>query len=435
MKKVMLVAALAAFSLILSGAEFYVSQTKGTKKAPGTKQAPFRAIPDALKKAKPGDVIHVAQGKYAGKMGASEIVFEKPVTVIGGYSPDFSARDVVKYPTMIQPPNQKNDTKGQGVITLKLPNGKGPDMVIDGLIIDQGFMNSYHDIKGKPAGVETGMWLQGPAKGSKDKFPSANVYSIYAPVAGRFEGNIVVRNCIIANSGNFGINISLFQGNVRIVNNLFVGCRMTACDVSSAKRQVGAVKCEFAYNTVFFTWSRISDLADMGYGFRCRENVASNIHHNIFGLNVFSGVGNDIGVAKNKKIKLDNNVFFLNKKSDVTVTKSPNILHLKVGTEEFEDMDDFPGMESVEGNVSLKDPAAFKGRINQAYLTAFLGATYSEKTSYDPNSPANVFRSALGINQRGTIQTKVSMFCNRYPLADTFKLFGACKGYGAQIVK
>ena len=435
MKKFMLAAALAVFSLALTGADLFVSQTTGKKKAPGTQQAPFKTIPDALKKAKPGDTIFVAQGSYVGKMGASEIVIDKPVTIAGGYSPDFSARDVVKYPTLIQPKNDKNDTKGQGVITLKLPNGKGPDMVIDGLIIDQGYMNSYHDIKGKPAGIETGMWLQGPAKGSKDKFPSANVYSIFAPVAGRYEGNIIVRNCIIANSGNFGINISLFQGNVQIVNNVFVACRMTACDISSAKRQVGAVKCEFAYNTVFFTWSRISDLADMGYGFRCRENVASNIHHNIFGLNVFSGVGNDIGVAKNKKIKLDNNVFFLNKKSDVTVTKSPNILHLRVGTEAFEDMDDYPGMESVEGNVALKDPGAFKNALNKTYLAAFLSASYSEKKDFDANSPVNSFRSFEGLPLQGKLTTKVSMFCNRYPLKDTFKLFGAYKGYGAQVAK
>ena len=119
----------------------------------------------------------------------------------------------------------------------------------------------------------------------------------------------------------------------------------------------------------------------------------------------------------------------------MTAVKSPNQLKLRVDEEAFEDMSDFPGMASVEGNVSLKDPARFKGIINEAYLVAFLNATYSEKTNFDPNSPANVFRSALGLNQRGTIQTKVSMYCNRYPLAETYKLFGAYKDYGAQEIK
>ena len=132
---------------------------------------------------------------------------------------------------------------------------------------------------------------------------------------------------------------------------------------------------------------------------------------------------------------LDNNVFFLNKTSDVTAVKSPNILHLRVDSDEFEDMADFPGMESVEDNISLKDPAVFKGIINEAYLTGFLNVTYSEKTSYDENSPANLFRSAMGMNKVGKIESQVSMYANRYPLAETYLLFGALKDHGAQQIK
>ena len=436
MKKLVLCAVCAAFAASLCGADFYVSQAIGKKKAPGTKEAPFKAISDAVKKAKPGDTIHMAEGNYTGKLGTSEIVIDKPVTLIGGYSKDFSARDITKYPTMIQPKNEKNDTKGQSVVTLKLPNGKGPDMVIDGLVIDQGYMNSYHAVKGKPEGVETGMWLKPPQFNSKDKFPSADVYSIYKETQNRYEGNLIIRNCIIANAGNFGINISHYSGTVTIVNNVFIACRMMSCAVSCSNRNAGAVKCEFANNTVLFTWSRTDDLGDMGYGFECMTGVTSNIHHNIFGLNVFAGVKNDKGDSKTKKIKLDNNVFFLNKIADVTAVKSPNQLKLRVDDEAFEDMSDFPGMESVEGNVSLKDPAAFKGIINNAYLTGFLNVTYSEKTDYNENSPANVFRAAMGMNKVGTIQTKVSMYGNRYPLADTYKLFGAYPGgFGAQAVR
>ena len=115
--------------------------------------------------------------------------------------------------------------------------------------------------------------------------------------------------------------------------------------------------------------------------------------------------------------------------------KSPSILKLRVDSDEFEDMVDFPGMESVEDNVSLKDPAAFKGAIDEAYLNAFLNASYSETTDFDENSPANLFRAAMGMNKVGKIETKVSMYGNRYPLEKTFKLFGAYKDFGAQAVK
>ena len=434
-KKGLFAVLVAAVVCPMTAADWYVSPAGKKKAAGNTPDAPLKDIYRAIKAAKPGDTIRLAAGKYTGQMGASEIIIDKPLTLMGGFSPDFKQRDLVKYPSVIQPANDKNDTKGLGVITMKLPNGKGPDMVIDGLVIDQSYMNSYHTVKGKPAGVETGMWLEPPAKGANDKFGSAKSYSIYNPVASRYEGNIIIQNCIISNSGNFGINISLYSGKVQIINNIFVACRMEACDVACSNVKPGMVECEFAYNTVLFTWSRTSEFTDMGYGFRCISKVNSNIHHNIFGLNVFSGVGNDKGDPKSKKIKLDHNVFFLNKQSDVTAVKSPNILKLNVGTDAFEDMEDFPGMESVDGNIALKDPAAFKGVINDAYLAAFLSASYSEKTDYNENSPANVFRAAMGMNKVGTIQTKVSMYGNRYPLQDTFKLFGACQGYGAQLVK
>ena len=417
----------------LTAGDLYVSATGGKKKGPGTKEAPFKTISDAVKKAAPGDVIHIAAGKYAGKLGASEIIIDKAVSLVGGYSPDFSQRDVAQFPTLIQPPNDKNDTKGIGLLTLNPPAGKGPDIVIDGLVIDQSYMNSYHTVKGKPEGVETGMWLEPPAKGANDKFGSAKSYSIYKETKNRYEGNITIQNCVIANSGNFGINISHYAGEVKVLNNLFVACRMESCEVSCSNAKAGSVSVEFAYNTVLFTWSRTSEMTDMGYGFRCLSKVTSNIHHNIFGLNVYAGIGNDKNDPKTVNIKIDNNIFFLNKIADVTATKSPNILKLRVDDEAFEDMSDYPGIANVEGNVSLKDPAQFKGIINEAYLTAFLNATYTEKTDYDPNSPANVFRSALGLNQRGTIQTKVSMYGNRYPLAEVYKLFGAVKGMGAQI--
>ena len=90
------------------------------------------------------------------------------------------------------------------------------------------------------------------------------------------------------------------------------------------------------------------------------------------------------------------------------------------------------GMESVSDNSSLQDPAVFKGIIDEKYLNAFLSATYTETTDYDPNSPANVFRRALGMNQEGTITSKVSMFANPYDIESALKFFGALSGAGAQ---
>ena len=103
-----------------------------------------------------------------------------------------------------------------------------------------------------------------PAKGANDKFASAKSYSIYKPTANRYEGNITVQNCVISNAGNYGINIWQYKGTVKILNNVFVACRMESCEVSCSSAKAGDVECEFANNTVLFTWSRLDDLADMG---------------------------------------------------------------------------------------------------------------------------------------------------------------------------
>ena len=132
-----------------------------------------------------------------------------------------------------------------------------------------------------------------------------------------------------------------------------------------------------------------------------------------------------------RKIKIDNNVFFLNKQSDLVLPSGGGML-LRVFVDKMEDAE---GVTSVTGNTELKDHAALKAVLNAPYLEGFLSATYKEKTDYDPNSPANNFRRALGMNQVGTIQTSVSMYGNRYPLEDALKLFGALKSVGAQAVK
>ena len=421
-------------------ADWYVSANTGKKKNEGTsKEAPLKAIWSALEKAAPGDVIHVAQGNYSGKTSCGWILIDKPVSIIGGYNDDFSERDITKYLTMLRPSNEMNQTKPAmdiGTVGFKMWASanqadvlKGTTTLLDGLYIDQGEANSYHATKGKPDGVATGMYLTPPAKGNT-QFPSINS----AEMKGKTAGNLTIRNCVFLNASNYAIQISHHEGDVKILNNLFINSRMQACDVLCTKNENGAVKFEFAYNTVLFTWSRTSEMTDMGFGVRCNAKVDANIHHNIIGLSVLYGFDNSKGDDKTKKVCLDNNIFFLNKKGDAAVTISPNIKPFFVTDDAWEDFEDCTGMESVEDNQSLDDPKLFKGIIDEAYLAGFLAASYKEKTDYDANSPANQFRSMFGMNQVGTISTEVSMFANRYPADNVLKFFGAVKGFGAQAV-
>ena len=449
MNKTFIALAIAAVSVGASASDIYVSLSSGKNKNAGTKEAPLKNLWKALETAADGDVIHMAEGIYPGKMKQSWFLIDKAVSIIGGYSADFTTRDPLKNKTMFQALNENNDKKGNGlgVFTIQFP-AKAPDgvnMVFDGLVFDEGFANSYHETKGKPEGFDTGMWLEGPAWNKiRDKFPSANRYLIYSATANRATGNVTIKNCAFVNSGNIALNFTWYKGKVAVENCVFCNNRMIAANVlcSAAVPMDGPnrpragwkpdVEWEFAHNTVLFTWSRLNDLADMGFGIRNNTGVKANIHDNVIGLNVLTGFDNTKGAGKTKITNLDNNVFFLNRESDVQMTVSPSIA--KVRVDGFEDLEGTDGIESIEDNEDLKDPKAFNGRINVKYLNAFLSMKYSEKTKLDEGK-CNAFRQAVGLPMQGTITTTCDMFCNRYPLEDALKLFGAIAGKGAQAVK
>ena len=453
MKKIIVAAAAMACAASLSAADEYVSLSTGKNKNAGTKEAPLKNFWKALENAQDGDTIHLAEGIYPGKMTQNWFLIDKAVSVVGGYSADFSERKPLVHKTMFQALNENNAKNGTGlgVFTIdftKRQGGAHPqnvDMKFDGLVFDEGFANSYHETKGKPEGFDTGMWLEGPAMNkTRDKFPSANRYLVYSATANRATGSLSFRNCAFVNSGNIAFNVTWYEGDVVVENCVFCNNRMIGANVLCSKAipqdlpnkpRAGwkpAVNWTFKNNTVLFTWSRLNDLADMGFGVRNNTGVNATIADNVIGLNVLTGYDNTKGAGALKKQTIDGNVFFLNRESDIQMTISPSIA--KVRVDGFEDLEGTDGIESIEDNTDLKDPAVFKGRLNAQYLNAFLSMKYSESTKLDEGK-CNGLRSMLGLPLQGTITTKCDMFCNRYPLEDALKLFGAMAGKGAQDIK
>ena len=411
-------------------ADWYVSLSTGGNKNSGTKQTPLKNIWKAIEMAANGDTIHVAAGNYPGKMSCGWIDLKKPVNLIGGYNADFSTRNPLIHHTMLRPKNEQNATRPTfGTLTIKTRKfGANASVLIDGFIFDHTAANSYHPVEGKPEGFSDGMLTIPPAKG-KTRYPSIDKALLNAET----DGSLTIQNCLFLNGSNYAILVAHFSGTVKILNNVFIGNRMMGADVRSTNGKPGMVEFEFSNNTLLFTWTRTKAFEDMGFGVRANANMATNIHHNIIGLNTMSGFDNTKGNDKTKAVTLEDNIFFLNKTADVTVTISPSIKFMKVEDEGFDDLADVDGMKSVKDNLGLKDPALFKGIIDENYLNAFLAATYSEKVEYDENSPINQFRAALGLNKQGKITSKVSMFANPYPFDSAIKFFGAVQGTGAQI--
>ena len=418
-----IVIALALFIMMVStayGGTLHVSISTGNNKNAGTKDAPMKNLDKAIKKAKAGDTMLVAEGTYSGTFSIGYITIDKAIKLYGGYSADFATRDFVNHPTIFQPDNKSGAKSRKPLITLGKSGQSLDGAVIDGFIIDMGMRNSYSPDEGKPEGVETGMLLLPPKK-ARGEAATVTKQCLFIS-NGTKGGNVTISNNVFLNSALYAIQGGLPSGSLTITNNVFVSNRMATIEVwgTSAKEVPSA---EIAYNTILFTWSRLKDFMDMGYGVRVMTKMKYNIHHNIIGASTLTGVDNT-RFAPDELVQLDNNVFLVNKQSDMEYSPESNT-KLNLSAEEFEDLE----LASVSGNVN-EVPKGLP--IDKAYLEGFLGARYAEEEDFDDDSPANLMREMLGLNKQGKLKTSVSMFGNRYPLKEALKLFGAVDGVGAK---
>ena len=428
----------------IPGNALYVSSTTGSNRNDGSKSAPLKNIAKALELAPAGATIVVAEGNYYGLLNCGNIVITKPVTLLGGYSADFSERDILKHRTMIQPSASSNGSvSGNGTIQIRSVQAPRDYVVIDGFIMDRGNGIAYNAKgEGKPAGVESPMMCPiGTAGIGGENFNESSVLTneISMIYLDGYQGvvnnvNVVIRNCTFANCPNFGIIGMLKGGSLTMENNVFVNIRMATLDVRGADVK-SVVPITFRYNTVLFVWSRLKDLGDMGYGYRMIPGTTNTVENNIFGCAVFAGmdrthVDSDKAREALRKEVVKNNIFFLNRQTDLTLPGGGKFL--RVSANDFDDVEQFT---EVAGNKVLTDPSLFNGKINKAYLEGFLNLKTSSEMSVDYNSSANQFRSAFGMNLQGTGTTKTNMYANRYPWQEALLLFGAVNGCGAQALK
>lgn len=421
-------------------ATLYVSRNTGSNKGDGSKSAPFKNLQKALNEAKEGTTILVAEGNYYGLMNSGNLIIKTPVTIMGGYSDDFSKRDILTHRTMVQPTAESNGSQqGRGTIQIRsvvAPNGY---VIIDGLIMDRGNSISYNAAhEGQPEGVDCPLMNAIGTKGiggadlSEQGVLTQETNMIY------FDGdkgvvnttNVIIRNCAFINAPNYGI-VGLLKGSLKVENNIFVNVRMATMDVRGADPNV-MTEIDFKNNTVMFVWSRKKDLETFGYGFRYITGTSCNVENNIFGCACFSALDRthiDSNKAREAK-RVDtavNNVFFLNRQTDLCLPGGGMFLRVKA-----DDFDDVEALSKVSGNKTVTDPAVFKGKINAAYIKGFITMQSKQTLSVNYNSVANQFNSALGLNIQGTGKTTATMYANRYPWQEALQLFGAMSGVGAQ---
>ncbi len=400
-----------------TGKVIFVRKKKAKNKNPGTKDAPMKNLDKAMAKAKEGDTIVVAGGRYKGTFGVGFWHFDKGIKLYGGFDNDFTKRDFVNTPTLLQPAEDRiSKGKGEWIIRNK-ENTNVTGVVVDGFVFDSGFMNPYMPEKGKPEGVETGMMKVGP--GSKNPTSPSLV----------LQGNdFVIRNNVFVNGATTAIRVILKgkgaeklldKAKCEIANNIIVACRMEGIMVDCGDAKPATAPVKIHHNTILFTWSRLKDFGDNGYGINIKKKVPYLIEDNIIAWSIGPGLNHQ---AFNPSVELYRNVFWGNKKKDLWFNPTSGT-NVKITADEFEDLD----LDNEENqNKILKLP------VDEAYAKGVIGATYTESTDYNPDSEANRMRELLGLNKEGKITSKVTMFANRYPWKKALELFGGAEGVGAQ---
>ena len=408
-----------------SKSTLYVSIKSGKNQNDGSKESPLKNIDKAIAVAQPGGEIRVAGGLYMGTLNVGFIESDKPVKIYGSFDETFTTQDISAHPTLIQPSNETARSTRKAVMKFT-KDVKGT--VIDHLLFDGGERNAYNPKEGLVEGVEGGRMMPETEK-PKDAFSTVHE-PLLQFVSATTGGDVTIQNCIFVNGASFALQAGHRSGKFTVKNNVFVANKMAAIEIygtcaSTAGPKTMALcgEVEIANNTILFTWSRTKDFMDMGYGVRIMTKLDYNIHNNIIGGSILSAIDHT-RFNKNEWIKVDNNIFFVNKDKDFHYSVASNT-RIRVDAGDFEDLE----MASVKGNKN-EIPAGLI--VNKAYLGGYLNASYSETADFDRNSSANQWRSANGMNMQGTISSSVTMFANKYPWREVSSLFGNVIGYGAQ---
>ena len=433
-----------------AGTVYYVSKNGSSRGAdgltPATAKKDIQAVLNTIKeKGDNGATIRIGEGNFLGYTNQGYIEIYNFVTLEGGWNEDFTQRDPLKYITRIQPGEEQRGTNGsKGLITTSrdldavgTTNTVRGTLIIDGIMLDMGLENFYKpnnpndERNGCPsAAFETGRM--------EDAVPPQIQHQIFHS-DGAIAGNVIIRNCLIANSSYFGLQFNTRCGEIEIYNCVIISNRYSGVRIDGWDKEGKASHINFHHNTVAFSWCRDKFMEDMGYGFEYMNKVSADVHHNLFVGNNYAAVartrklsGPDAPIEARRVTNLYDNYYFLNA-ADLQLPSAGGGKWTNVKCTDIEDMVDEQTLPKAENNKELPAGSPVINAFDKDYLEAFANLkVISESSNFNPNSASNMFRQATGQNMQGTEIRRVSMFGNRYNFDKALLLFGAMEGYGAQ---
>lgn len=300
--------AVAATASLAQAEEYYVSAAKGKGKK-GTKEEPVRDLGIIADMLKPGDTIHIAAGTYYGKAEAGCTRIGVPVKIYGGYNDDFSKRDPWgEFKTILGGKAQAENFDSGPRLEVGSRKYREPksEIVIDGIIVDNGERNGYTDDKAVK------ILRKYQPKTKTNAASDSPGISIDAP-----EGSTVtVENCVVMNCAphhKMGA-LKVFGGKstkIAIRNNLAINNTGSGiCCLSYYHPKDGKDLPEFAVenNTVLFTWKYDMMSTDCGSALKVESDVVVKAAGNVFGLSDAFGIDN----ALKSKVSMKGNLFATN---------------------------------------------------------------------------------------------------------------------------
>ena len=391
---------------ITKGKDYYISPTGRGRTA--SKAKPAKDLAAVIMKLKAGDVVHIAGGTYKSKSGRGSDVIPVSVSIIGGYSPDFSTRDPWgKYKTILTGTNDYST--GLTTSRLRINGRAGNPVLIDGIIIDNGPRNRYKTDKHQ--------LILRKANAAKGENPTPETPGIKILMKG-VGAEVTVKNCIVMNTAptQGAIDIQLGKdGKAVIKNNLIVN--NTGEGIMAKTNWHGNTPENYATylienNTILFSWKHDAIASYGGNSLMMDTSVNITANNNIFGFGDFGGVNN---IKKCENLVLNNNNFFGHKKYDFYDTSGMNV----------NDMIDYADyLKDGDGNVSKPVKLA----LNKNWAALFAARKDISRAEIDAsskvsNSTENQVRGILGLNKMGSsVSLDASIWLHQMQVNDAVKL-------------
>ena len=251
----------------------------------GSKDKPFNEIQKAIDQAAMGDVIHVTQGVFSGKLRVGYLVIDKRgLTLAGGYKDTaFSERNPFKYPTIIaEDPKSKNESFDGGFIRITKSGSvvEHQSTTIDGFWFDRMKQNGY-DKKGNL---------------------SVPLSSNMKPIIEFEQMDCHILNSVFMNSANYAVRLNGDGSSVE--NCLFVNVNYAGIDIFGKGSKMGKgysfSKFVIKHSTFVSAWNCCSLERGAGSFIFHSGNADITITDNIFHLS--SGNSSSMGyVFKDEK--------------------------------------------------------------------------------------------------------------------------------------